>query len=228
MAEEETKLRAFKDRLSHFAPQRCEIDGDLAVLGDNFIRLLRLRPTDKTSISKTFISILPVTNAQYRTFLEVTNYQVPPTWNRIAFRAETAPVTGISWFEASAFASWIGGSLLTEADWEIAAQGNDTRRAYATASGQIATNLAHIGQPFGATAPDVATAYPPNAEGFFGMCGNVWDWCANPWGLHRAIRGGGCMDIARFCAIGARYRNLPLDRDCCVGFRVKITIDPRN
>lgn len=192
------------------------------------MKLRRLPPMEKTLISNTFMSIFPVTNAQYMTFVEVTNYPAPPTWDRVAFRAKTAPVTGINWFEASAFASWIGGSLLTETDWEIAARGNDPRRVYATASGQIATNLAHFGQSFGTTAPEAATAYPPNAEGFYGMCGNVWDWCANPWGSHRAIRGGGCMDTPRFCAIGARYRNSPLDRDCSVGFRVKITIDSRN
>jgi hypothetical protein len=219
MREEGAKLKSFRTRLCRLPRPRLEMLGQIARIGDNFLELRRI---GQRAAADVYVGTLPVTNSQYRTFLDATDYRPPPTWERAEFRADDAPVTGINWFEACAFASWVGGSLPGERDWQQAARGQDPRRTYATATGEINSDLASFGRPFGSSEPESAGAYPPNAEGYYGMCGNVWDWCSTPWGTHRAIRGGGCMDAARFCAISARYRNSPIDRDCCVGFRVKI------
>jgi hypothetical protein len=32
------------------------------------------------------------------------------------------------------------------------------------------------------------------------------------------------MDAHAFCTTDTRYRNAPIDRDCCVGFRVKVAV----
>jgi formylglycine-generating enzyme required for sulfatase activity len=140
------------------------------------------------------------------------------------FAVGELPVTGVSWFEASAFAAWMGGGLPTQEEWANAARGRDAGRLFATASGEIDRSNACFGRPFGNTAPAPVSAYAPNPEGFFGLCGNSWDWCADRLGANRVIRGGGCMDAAAFCRVDSRYRNAPLDRDCCVGFRVKIAV----
>ena len=141
-----------------------------------------------------------------------------------SFTNPDAPVVGINWFEASAYAAWAGGSLPTEEEWEYAAQGPDLHAEYATSSGCIGPDEAYYAQSFGAAAPLPARGFPPNPYGFFGMCGNTWDWCASLWGSHRVIRGGSYMDSASFCKIQARYRNAPVDRDCSVGFRLKLQI----
>jgi len=217
--EANAKLAEFRTSVSKLPRPKVDLAGDVACVGDGFLELRRVATATRRD---TWIGVLPVTNAQYRTFLALADYPEPPTWERAAFRVDDAPVTGVSWFEACAFAIWVHGSLPTEAEWAEAAQDSDPGRVYATATGEIAEHLAYFGQPFGASPPAPAMAHGPNAEGYHGMCGNTWDWCATSWGSHRVIRGGGLMDVAKFCAIRSRYRNAPIDRDCCVGFRVKI------
>jgi hypothetical protein len=169
-----------------------------------------------------FLGTKPVTNAQYRDFIHASGYEEPPTWRRAAYAADDAPVTGVNWFEACAFSAWVGGSLPTEHDWMRAAIGSDETRHYATTNGDIDPAVAYYAQPFGRSAPVAPATYRPNPEGFYGLCGNTWDWCSSVWGPYRVIRGGGYMDSASFCTIESRYRHAPIDRDCCVGFRVKV------
>lgn len=217
--EAQSRLEEFRRSCSVLRRHKLEIAGDIAQIGDDFMALRRSPGVEGRDL---YLGVLPVTNAQYREFLSVADYPEPPTWKRAEFRADEAPVTGVNWFEACVFAHWVGGSLPTEADWVAAAIGCDPSRSYATATGEIGRHLACFGQPFGASVPTAADAYPPNPEGYQGMCGNTWDWCATYWGNHRVICGGGCMDSAAFCTTHSRYRNAPIDRDCSVGFRVKI------
>ena len=217
------RSRDFPSRLA------LEVAGDVAC-GRNAAIELRFGAADReTSGSRVFVGTTPVTNTQYRAFIDATGFAEPPTWQRPAFRADDAPVTGVNWFEACAFAVWAGGSLPTEADWLAAARsgnrGADGKvRCFATATGEIDPAAACYARAFGASPPAVTATYRPSPEGYFGLCGNTWDWCASPWGTHRVIRGGGCMDAEAFCMIAARYRNAPIDRDCSVGFRVKIAL----
>ena len=166
-----------------------------------------------------YLGVGPVTNAQYRRFVDETGFPPAPTWSRTGFTRPDAPVTGVTWFEARAYAAWAGGDLPSEAEWAQAAGAAE----YATATGAIGPALAHYGQPLGEGNPVPAGNYPPAQTGFAGMCGNTWDWCLSAWGTHRVIRGGGWLDAPLFCRIAARYRNAPVDRDCCVGFRIKRT-----
>jgi formylglycine-generating enzyme required for sulfatase activity len=224
MQEQQRRLDAFlrlRDRLS---PPALDVAGHIGRIRNGSMELQFSAINAGTLGSTIFIGTRPVTNAQYRAFIAATGYEEPPTWQRAPFRADDVPVTGVNWFEACAFAAWVGGSLPTEAEWVAAARGNDEVRRFATASGDINPTVACYGRPFGCCGPVAATTYRPNPEGYYGLCGNVWDWCASPWGLHQVIRGGGCMDAAAFCTIETRYRNAPIDRDCSVGFRVKAAL----
>ncbi|MBL7688620.1 MAG: SUMF1/EgtB/PvdO family nonheme iron enzyme, partial [Bdellovibrionaceae bacterium] len=216
-------LERFVLNLQKRSKPRLEVDGDVAIVDEGQIELKRISSNGGARPSTTYVSTKPITNGQYRSFLEATNLPPPPTWTRPSYCLEYAPVVGVTWFEASAYAAWIGGNLPTESEWLQAAQGPDPGRRFATATGTIGSDLACYGRSFSNYAPEAATVHPPNAEGFYGLCGNTWDWCNSSWGAHRVIRGGGCMDAADFCAVDARYRNAPIDRDCTVGFRVKIT-----
>jgi hypothetical protein len=224
MKEQQGRLDAFLRQRNRFSRSALEIAGDAACITNRSVEL-QLFAIDAEAPGRTvFVGTRPVTNAQYRAFTDDTGYQVPPTWRRTGFRADDAPVTGVNWFEACAFAAWVGGSLPTEAEWLGAARGNDGARRFATASGDIDPTMACYGRPFGSSWPMAATSYRANPAGYYGLCGNTWDWCATAWGPHRVIRGGGYMDAPAFCTIDTRYRNAPIDRDCCVGFRVKVAV----
>ncbi len=169
-----------------------------------------------------FVAEQPVTNEQYRTFVAESGWPEPSTWNRVTHRRDRAPVVGITWFEARAYARWYDADLPNETDWRRAASGGHSVREYATASGQLSKDEASFGCSLGLGAPIEVDRNPPNPEGFYAMSGNVWDWCLDAEGPHRVICGGSYADPPRFCRIDARYRNSPLDRDCCVGFRLSL------
>lgn len=230
LLEEHTSMLRFLSKLKNNEyKQICiEICGDDAFHTHNSIHFKRI-PTRATAHTKTisYMSVEPITNTQYSYFIEETGFVPPPTWVNTAFTQPDAPVVGINWFEANAYARWAGGTLPTEEEWEQAAYGHNLHAEYATLSGNIEPAI-HYKQPLGSGAPLPAHKFPPNSIGLFGMCGNTWDWCASVWDSHRVLRGGGYMDSAEFCKVRTRYRNSPIDRDCCVGFRIKIEMPPTN
>ena len=180
----------------------------------------RMRRVRVPEVDVAWVSTVPITNEQYRSFVEATDWPPPPTWSRTAFREPRAPVVGVTWFEAGAYACWAGADLPTEAEWLAAASGGRPGVRFATADDVLSPDRACYGKTPGTGQPDPVDMYPPNPNGFSGMCGNTWDWCLDADGTHRVIRGGGYMDSAAFCRLDARYRNSPIDRDCCVGFRL--------
>jgi formylglycine-generating enzyme required for sulfatase activity len=76
----------------------------------------------------------PVTQALYRSYMNTVNTpgappSVPPPgmYLRGAEHAEK-PIAGVKWNEAAAYATWAGGRLPTEAEWEWAARGEAGNR----------------------------------------------------------------------------------------------------
>ena len=50
----------------------------------------------------------PVTHAQYAPFVEAGRAAAPPWWRDPSFGAPDQPVVGVTWFEAMAYARWLG------------------------------------------------------------------------------------------------------------------------
>jgi hypothetical protein len=174
---------------------------------------------------KVYVGTQPVTNCQYERFIRPWKLEEPPTWNRPEFRIPELPVVGITWFEAVLYAAWAGGGLPAESEWMRAATLSNPEAIFATASGEIDPKLAHYDSRFGDGTPVAATTFSATPGGYYGMCGNTWDWCDSGDAMYKVIKGGGFSDSQRFCRVAARYRNSPLDRDCTVGFRIKVVED---
>jgi hypothetical protein len=216
---ENVKLHTLLKRIKRPPMLSPAPNGDLAINAWDGSTLKRISADQD---GKVYVATEPVTNRQYENFLREWKLEEPPTWERPEFRAPTLPVVGISWFEAMLYAAWVGGRLPTQSQWTRAATSSNPKGIFATATGEIHPELAHYNSRFGDGSPIAATTFAATSGGFYGMCGNTWDWCDSGDAMYKVIKGGGYSDSALFCRIEARYRNTPLDRDCMVGFRISV------
>jgi formylglycine-generating enzyme required for sulfatase activity len=170
----------------------------------------------------------PVTNAQYLRFIEATGAAHPATWTNGIFPRPLAdhPVTGISWEQAAAYASWAGKRLLTAMEWEKAARGTDGRRyPWGNEFDPQYCNVKEAGR--GTTAPVGEFSRDLSPYGVYDMAGNVQEWVADevkPRGLgnpkiKRAVKGGSWAHskaIAESAMLGSEW---PDTRQNYIGFR---------
>jgi serine/threonine protein kinase len=133
-----------------------------------------------------YIDRTPVTNEQFKVFLDATHYQPDDEdaarflthWRKGRYPRglERHPVTFVSWFDARAYAAWAGRRLPTEAEWEKAARGTDGRK-YPWGRSEPTSAHASFGRAHDGTTP--VGSYPDGASpyGALDMAGNVWEWC---------------------------------------------------
>ena len=173
----------------------------------------------------------------------------PRYWRDARFGAQrrTAPVVGISWYEANAYCKWLLRNwdsleegrqglpkphiirLPTEAEWVQAAGGEqDGRYAWGVLKNEkdivrfANTNESGIGR----TTP--VWMYPQGASplGVMDMSGNVWEWMANYSGFEYrgekalAVRGGLWYSHGDDARVSIRLNNLADLEFDSVGFRV--------
>jgi predicted Ser/Thr protein kinase/poly(3-hydroxybutyrate) depolymerase len=155
-------------------------------------------------------------------FVDQTSRPGPSTWRAGGFPTgqESYPVSGVSWYEAAAFAEFAGKSLPTGYHWGIA------RGEYTPLLGLFNTFSSYISQksnfrgegPNAVGINDDATAF-----GAYDMGGNVREWCSNETPGGKVVRGGAWNDPAYlFRQMG---QSPAFDRSPKNGFRCVIYIN---
>lgn len=227
----------------------------------------------QVSLSAYMISKYEITNAEFASFLNVKNIGSNGLYSTGTYPSEVLiyessgnsdwglhftngkwvsvngyenyPVTKVTWFGATEFAKYIGGSLPTEAQWEYACRGGTNSPfstgscltntqanynwayPYYTCNNTIAISLNH---------PQDVGSYEPNTYGLFDMHGNAWEWCkdwygtysetpqTNPEGVavgtYRIVRGGSWDLGARDCRSAYRNYGNPNIISNLIGFRI--------
>jgi formylglycine-generating enzyme len=197
------------------------------------------RPVHEVEVAAFDLGRMPVTRGEYAPFVPV-HGEAPPWWSDPAFLDPRQPVVGVTWFEAVAYAEWLGSvaggrwRLPSEAEWECAARGG--LRDAATAWGP---SLPAGEVPEGPlSGPWRAGAGTPNGFGLLDMGTIVHEWCldwyhpgyyaespcADPRGPddgeRRSSRGGSWRHHVRWSPPSGRSSLLPGFRYADYGFRV--------
>ena len=198
-------------------------------------------PRRRAATSAYEIGETPVTNAEFAPFVRDGLYLERRVWNEEGWTWRTAngivaprfwndedwrhclgpeqPVVGVSWYEADAFARWLGKRLPTESEWERAARGDDGRR-FPWGDDWTPAYAAHRG---GGRNPVPVRSISQNRSphGLYDCAGNVWEWCSDEFaaGL-RSARGGAWNAHPPQLRCAARNAWPPDARFSNLGFRL--------
>ena len=201
-------------------------------------------PRHTVQITKDFwIGRTEVTVGAYEGFAKATSREMPeaPDFNS-SWGNKNHPINRVTWDEAKAYCSWIGGRLPTEAEWEYAARGGEEGLKYPRGD-----EISYKGANYGANVRGTSAvdSYPANGFGLRDMAGNVWEWVgdwyeedyyknsptADPQGpasgAGRVLRGGSWNGDPQVLRASVRNGYQPGFRGNLIGFRcVREVISP--
>jgi len=130
------------------------------------------------------------------------------------------PVVGVSWYEATAYARWLGKELPTREQWWRAALG-DTRRAFPWGDD---ARTAESRANFGLVGTRPVGSYPLGVSPFgcFDMAGNVREWLREPAAdsALRSVVGGSWEDPAYMFEASHIETFEPAFANNAIGFRL--------
>jgi iron(II)-dependent oxidoreductase len=163
-------------------------------------------------VAPIYLDRFSVTNAEYQKFIDAGGYEQLEFWHEESLPAlldfvdqtgapgprywsdgqyppsdQHLPVVGISWYEAWAYARWVGKQLPSDAEWTKAAAW-----PVESAPGRIAQRRYPWGESFdvrrahlygsGHNAPVPVDEFPGGTSvgGIHQLIGNVWEWTSTP------------------------------------------------
>ncbi len=257
------QLQVGSDPLPSPAPSKMVyIQAGVSEQGNNSLDALdNEKPAHTIELEPFWLDQYPVTQGQYQAFIEAGGYSDSRWWSSAGWRwlqdhpvahplywlsnVAEHPVCGVSWYEADAYARFVGKRLPTEAEWEKAAAWNPVtlehqRYPWGTLepTPRHCNHNYHHAHPRGTTPVD---AHPlgQSPVGCYDMLGNVWEWTdtwfhgydgfsAYPYPgyskvyfdrQHRVLKGGSWATCAP--ALRSAFRNWyqPGARELFAGFR---------
>ncbi|MYK18102.1 SUMF1/EgtB/PvdO family nonheme iron enzyme, partial [Candidatus Poribacteria bacterium] len=168
------------------------------------------KPIHTVYLDDFYIDKYPVTNAQYKRFIDANPQwrkdRIPRKYhnrgylkywreNNYPSGKTNHPIVHVSWYAAMAYAQWVGKRLPTEAEWEKAARGGLVSQRYPWGD-LIDSSKANYNRNVRRTTP--VGDYPANNYGLYDMAGNVWEWCLDRYNedfyvkspCHNPVAGG--------------------------------------
>lgn len=167
--------------------------------------------------------------------------QEPFFWRDPKWNNPLAPVVGVTWFEAEAYANWLAKQLgrdvrlPTEYEWERTARGTNGREyAWGDPFDRNKLNCAN----FWEQKDDAGFVWGDKGEGtsivgqfkngdtpdgISDLSGNVWEWTASWYEkeqTNRVLRGGSWLNYRRFVRCALRSWNIPVNFLSDIGYRL--------
>ncbi len=187
---------------AYLMPPLATIPAGRYTVGDENSKYGGEKPQSEVQLPEFQIGRFPVTNAEYKLFIEAGGYKdkcwwetaearkwlrgqeehLPGYWNDMDFNNPVQPVVGVSWFEACAYCRWLTETaangevfrLPTEAEFEAAARGKQGRMFPYGEEFDASRCNTREGH-VGRTTP-VGIFANATPEGVFDLSGNAFTW----------------------------------------------------
>jgi formylglycine-generating enzyme required for sulfatase activity len=209
------------------------------------------RPVHRVTVAGFRMSRTEVTVAQYRQCVIARACAPANTGDKCNWGLpdrEDHPVNCVDWSQAQVYARWVGARLPTEAEWEHAARGGDSQRAYpwgneAPTCARAVMKDGRTGCGSGRTWPVCSKPAGSSLHGLCDMAGNVWEWVQDTYhtsyagaptdgrawedsaGTLRVYRGGCWGHEATLQRSACRVGQPPTSRTDGLGFRLVRALD---